>query len=83
VTSPQRLTMTIAEAAHALGISRNSAYEAVRRGEIPSLRLGRRLVVPTRQLLRLLGDADEGNPACRPGLPSLECPPSANQKEHT
>jgi len=47
---PQRLTMTVEEASEALGISRSLAYELVRRGEIPSLRLGRRIVVPVRAL---------------------------------
>ena len=50
----ERLTMTVEEAAELLGISRNSAYEAVRRGEIPSVRLGRRILIPTEQLRRLL-----------------------------
>ena len=40
------LTMTVAEAAGLLGISRTSAYECVRRGELRAVRLGRRLVVP-------------------------------------
>lgn len=40
-------TMTVEETGEALGISRSTAYDAVRRGEIPSIRLGRRLVVPT------------------------------------
>jgi excisionase family DNA binding protein len=47
---PQRLTMTVEEASEALGISRSLAYELVRQGEIPSLRLGRRIVVPVRAL---------------------------------
>ena len=47
---PQRLTMTVEEASEALGISRSLAYELVRLGEIPSLRLGRRIVVPVRAL---------------------------------
>ena len=50
-----RLTMTVTEAAHALGISRTLAYDMVRSGELPSLRLGRRLVVPVRSLERMLG----------------------------
>lgn len=50
----ERLTMTVDEAAAALGISRNLAYELVERGELPSVRLGRRLVVPKRALERLL-----------------------------
>jgi excisionase family DNA binding protein len=46
----ERLTMSVEEASSALGISRSLAYELVRRGEIPSLRLGRRIVVPVRAL---------------------------------
>ncbi len=42
-----------------LGISRSSAYECVRRGELRALRLGRRLVVPRSVLEELLG----GTPA--------------------
>jgi excisionase family DNA binding protein len=51
---PQRLTMTVEEASEALGISRSLAYELVRQGEIPSLRLGRRIVVPVRALENLV-----------------------------
>ncbi|MGP6192347.1 MAG: helix-turn-helix domain-containing protein [Vulcanimicrobiaceae bacterium] len=40
------LTVTTAEAARLLGISRNLAYEAARRGEIPTIRIGRRILVP-------------------------------------
>lgn len=43
---PERLTMSVEEASVALGISRSLAYELVRRGVLPSLRLGRRIVVP-------------------------------------
>lgn len=49
-----RETLTIEEAARMLGIGRNSAYEAARRGEIPTLRIGRRLVVPRAALERIL-----------------------------
>ena len=45
---PQKVTYTVVEVAELLGISRTSAYECVRRGEIPSLTLGRRVVVPRR-----------------------------------
>jgi excisionase family DNA binding protein len=55
-----RQTMTVAEAAKVLGIGRNSAYEAIRRGELPVIRLGRRLVVPTTALERLLASARSG-----------------------
>ncbi len=39
----------------ALGLSKDSTYRAVHRGDIPSLRVGRRLLVPVPALLRLLG----------------------------
>lgn len=48
-------TMTVQEAGELLGISRRSAYRAAARGELPTLRLGRRLVVPTTKLLAMLG----------------------------
>jgi excisionase family DNA binding protein len=48
-------TMSVEEAAEALGIGRSAAYECVHRGEVPSIRLGRRLRVPTAALRVLLG----------------------------
>jgi excisionase family DNA binding protein len=41
----ERRTYTVTEAATVLGISRTSAYERVRAGELPALRLGRRIVI--------------------------------------
>lgn len=56
--------MTVAEAAAYLRISRGSAYEAARRGQLPTIRIGRRLLVPRAALDRLLaettGSASEG-----------------------
>lgn len=46
--------MSVDEAARMLGISRNSAYDAVHAGEIPSIRIGRRIVVPRAPLRRML-----------------------------
>jgi excisionase family DNA binding protein len=54
----ERLTLSVEEAAAALGISRALAYELVARGELPCLRLGRRIVVPRRALLALVEAAD-------------------------
>jgi excisionase family DNA binding protein len=56
----ERLTRTVEEAAAILGISRPSAYEAVRRGEIPSVRIGRRLLVPNAALAKMLAAAGQG-----------------------
>jgi len=44
-----------------LGLGRAATYEAARRGDIPTIRFGRRLVVPTAALRRLLA-IDTGNP---------------------
>ena len=54
----ERLTFTVDEVAVALGISRSSAYECAKRGDIPTVRLGRRIVVPRRAVLELLGETD-------------------------
>ncbi len=55
-TGPVRkLTYTVPEAASMLGISRSTAYECVRRGEIPSLTLGRRVLITRAQLEQLVG----------------------------
>jgi excisionase family DNA binding protein len=54
-----RLTWTVPEAARLLGISKDTAYEAARRGELPVKVIGRRMLVPRAALLRLLDGAHE------------------------
>ena len=49
-----KLTLSVEEAAKVLGISRGLAYDAVRRGEIPSISIGRRKLVSRAVLQRLL-----------------------------
>lgn len=49
-----RLTITVEEAARLLGISRGLAYQMARLGKLPTIRFGRRLLVPRRALDRLL-----------------------------
>lgn len=49
-----RQTYTVDEVAALLGVSRATAYAAVKRGDIPSIRLGRKIVVPRAQLEKLL-----------------------------
>jgi excisionase family DNA binding protein len=46
----ERVALSVEEAGALLGISRDLAYDLVARGELPSVRLGRRLVVPRRAL---------------------------------
>ncbi len=50
-----RVTLTVEEVAGLLGLGRSAAYEAARRGEIPTRRLGRRVLVPVPALLSWLG----------------------------
>jgi len=49
-----KLTLTVGEAAKVLGIGRNLCYDRVKTGEIPVIKIGRRLLVPRRALEKLL-----------------------------
>jgi len=55
----ERPTLTVDETGEVMGISRNSAYKAVRDGTIPSIRIGNRILVPTAALRRMLGFTPE------------------------
>jgi Helix-turn-helix domain len=49
------LTLSIPEAGKKyFGLSRNGAYDAAARGELPTIRIGRLLRVPVRALERML-----------------------------
>jgi excisionase family DNA binding protein len=56
---PQRMDLPgllkVEQASALMGISRSAAYRAVAAGDLPSLRFGCRLYVPTARLLELLG----------------------------
>lgn len=56
-----KLTLTTDEAADLLGISRSAAYNAVATGEIPSVRIGRRILIPRARLIEMLNHTDAGN----------------------
>jgi excisionase family DNA binding protein len=47
-------TMHMDKVAQAFHISRATAYEAVKNGTIPSIKVGRRIVVPTAAVRRML-----------------------------
>ena len=53
----EKVVMTVEEAAEVLQISRPLAYQAVKRGEIPVIRIGRRILVPIAALEKLLTTA--------------------------
>lgn len=48
-------TMTVPEAGEWMGLGRASAYEAAHAGVIPTIRAGRRLLVPTAKFRAVLG----------------------------
>ena len=50
------------DAADVLGISKDLAYEMAKSGEIPTIRLGRRVMVPVPALRRMLGDFPDAEP---------------------
>ena len=52
-----RPTLSIREAAEYLGIGINQAYEAARRREIPTIKIGKRILVPLAALERMLQGA--------------------------
>ena len=47
-------TQTIDEAAKDLGIGRNQAYAAAKRGEIPTIQIGKRILVLKEPFKRML-----------------------------
>jgi len=54
-----RLCITVPEAAEMLGISRNFAYELVKRKELPVAKFGKRLLIPRIALEKRLEKGDE------------------------
>lgn len=56
----EKLTLTVPEVAKLLGISRNAAYLAVSKNSIPSLRIGKRILVPRGALERFLECREQG-----------------------
>jgi excisionase family DNA binding protein len=57
VSRNQTLTLNLwPETAKALGVGKNAIYEAARRGQIPTVRIGRRILVPRAALDRLLSE---------------------------
>ena len=58
----QPLTYSVPEVARLLGINRNTAYELAARGALPTIRLGKRVLVVRAGLERLLESAGESSP---------------------
>ena len=63
-TADDSVVMTVKEAAALLRISKGLAYEMVRQGSLPTIRLGRRILVPRsalEQMLNAAGGQSEGS----------------------
>ena len=53
----ERLTLTVKETAQLLGLSRNSAYQGILTGEIPHIKVGKRILIPRLALEKMLAEA--------------------------
>ena len=63
ISPGEKLAYSVEEAARLLGISKTSAYQATQVGELPTVRIGRRLLVPKAALDRLLSGGELTTPA--------------------
>jgi excisionase family DNA binding protein len=66
--------LTVEEAARLLRIGRGTAYEAVRAGTLPTVRIGRRILVPKARLMALLGEEVNSQEALEPARHPRERP---------
>ena len=60
MVSLDRRTVSVDQAAKILGIGRSAAYEGVKTGDIPAIRVGGRWLVPLAALDKMLADAGKG-----------------------
>jgi excisionase family DNA binding protein len=56
MTTDEKRTTSLGQVARVLGISRDAAYRGAKAGQIPTIKVGRRLLVPLSWLTRVLGD---------------------------
>ena len=52
-------TLSVPEAAKALGIGRSAAYEAARTGQLPTIKIGKRILVPVVAFERMLRESTD------------------------
>jgi excisionase family DNA binding protein len=70
-----RVTLTVEEAAQLLGISRTLAFQAVRSGEVPAIRVRRRILIPVALLNQLLLGAAMTSPGSEAAARVQPAPP--------
>ena len=61
----EKLALRVPEAAEALGVCRAQAYKMVNSGELPCIRVGRRLLIPLDKLKQWLRDQQDESEATR------------------
>jgi excisionase family DNA binding protein len=76
----ERLTYTVPEAGRLLGLGRNAAYDAANRGDIPTLRIGRLLLVPKIPFHRMLEMTATGSAASAETTDAVAKLPTAGAK---
>ncbi len=54
----EALTLSVEHAARLIGVSRSTAYRLVRDGELPAVRVGRRVLILKKPLMQML-EAEE------------------------
>lgn len=54
MVTTEKLTVSVNEAAKILGISRNLAFAACKNGSLPTLKIGKRILVPKSKLMTLI-----------------------------
>lgn len=69
-SDPNSLTVTVAECARMLGISRSQCYESLKSGEIPSRRIGSKYIISRHRIERWI-DGTENEPPVESKLVAL------------
>jgi hypothetical protein len=77
-------TITPAVAGSVYGLKKNATYEAIRRGEIKSLRFGHKIVIPTAPIRKQLGldEAATGHEGAPPRSATAPKPTPLRRKTH-
>ena len=54
-TTPEPLALTVREVLRIVPLGRTAVYDAIKRGDIPSVRVGGRVLIPRAALARMFG----------------------------
>jgi len=63
------LAASVTELATILGVGKNTAYRAVQTGQIPSVRIGKRYLIPRNVINEMLGTLEKEKPTEAPAIP--------------